>query len=53
MIDYIMIGVAVISLFFVVVLTINNRKQRAEIRSYQQKIDELQRDSTDYLNFYD
>ena len=53
MVDYIIIAVAAISLLFVVLLTINNRKQRSEIRNYQRKIEELQRDSTDYLNFYD
>lgn len=53
MIDYILIGIAVVSLLFVVLLSINNRKQRSEIRNYQRKIDELKRDSSDYLNFYD
>lgn len=53
MVDYILIAVAAVSLLFIVLLIINNRKQRIEIRKYERKIEELQRDSSDYLNIYD
>lgn len=53
MVDYIIIAVAAVSLIFVFMLLVNNRKQRIEIRNSLKKIEKLKKDSKDYLDIYD
>jgi len=53
MVDYIIIAVAAISLVFVFMLLLNNRKQRIEIRNNLKKIEKLKQESKDYLDIYD
>lgn len=52
MIDYIIIAVAAASLVFVWLLFINNRKQRVQIKNHLRKIEQLKKDSKDYLDIY-
>ena len=53
MTDYFIIAVAALSLVFVVMLLLNNRKQRTQIRHHLKKIEQLKKESRSYLDFYD
>lgn len=53
MVEYFLFAIAGISLIFVFVLLINNRKQRLEIKNHLENIEKLKKDSRDYLDFYE